>query len=308
MAGAWCKVASNLDSHPKIRKAGRLGREVFLFALRLNADPANPVPGIVPAVMLEDWYVAEQLMMTVTESNEGLLRVLSAGLLKKRGASFEIVGWDDDWGRRPKSNAERQADFRTKQRNRTATGEHKTPSVTEPSLRRNANNESNGSEEIRGDQIRREEKREEGECEREVAADAARVSAPDSSLLAEFKRKVDAMPAQRPKKPKPPAASQAELASVRIVLEKLGSRNGVAYSGSVEHVKLIVDRLRDGYTELDLRKVVAHKADEWESDDKMRRHLCPETLFGPRTIQRYIDAARTAYKHVETAEPQQVSQ
>lgn len=49
MAESWCKVASDLDSDPKIRRAGRLGREVFLFVLRRNARPGNPIPGLVAA-------------------------------------------------------------------------------------------------------------------------------------------------------------------------------------------------------------------------------------------------------------------
>lgn len=109
---SWCKVASNLDSHPKIRKAGRLGREVFLFALRKNAEPGNPVPGMLPAAWLEDWYIADQLMMTVTESNAGVTAAVSAGLLVRDGESYVITGWDDDWGRLCMTNAERQSKYR----------------------------------------------------------------------------------------------------------------------------------------------------------------------------------------------------
>lgn len=88
----------------------------------------------------------------------------------------------------------------------------------------------------------------------------------------------------------------AELAIVGRVLGKLGERNGVAYGGAAAHVRLIVGRLRDGVTELELRAVVAYCADEWLADDEMRRYLRPETLFGPTTIAKYLDPARARYR------------
>jgi uncharacterized phage protein (TIGR02220 family) len=92
------------------------------------------------------------------------------------------------------------------------------------------------------------------------------------------------------------APSPAELAAVSRVLAKLGEHSGVAYGGAAEHVRLITGRLRDGLTEWDLRAVVAYCSDEWKADDKMRRYLRPETLFGPTTIAKYLDPARTRYR------------
>lgn len=87
-------------------------------------------------------------------------------------------------------------------------------------------------------------------------------------------------------------ATAGEAESVRVVLGKLGAKNGVSYAGSPAHVRLIVGRLRDGYTEMDLRKVIAYCAERWSGDPKMAGYLRPETLFGPETITRYVDAAR----------------
>jgi uncharacterized phage protein (TIGR02220 family) len=103
--------------------------------------------------------------------------------------------------------------------------------------------------------------------------------------------------AGRPRKPKPNEPTARELASVRVVLDKLGTRNGVTYLGSKEHTKLVVDRLRDGYSEMDLRVISLYCAESlgWGDDDKMRAYLRPETLYGPKTIARYIDAARSWY-------------
>jgi len=111
--------------------------------------------------------------------------------------------------------------------------------------------------------------------------------------------------------PKPGSKSKpitdAETASVRRVLDKLGDVSGVAYRGSRRHTQLVVDRMRAGVSEFELRFVVGYCARElgWaaEPDDgerDMRPYLRPETLFGPQTIERYLDAARTwARRHPE---------
>lgn len=90
-------------------------------------------------------------------------------------------------------------------------------------------------------------------------------------------------------------ATAAELASVRVILDRLGTAAAVAYRGCDAHVRLIVGRLRDGITEAELRAVVAYCAEEWDSKPEMRRYLRPETLFGPSTVNRYLDAARTRF-------------
>lgn len=79
------------------------------------------------------------------------------------------------------------------------------------------------------------------------------------------------------------------------VLAKLGERNGISYTGCDSHVKLVVERFREGRTEIALRKIIAYCAEgkKWEGDEKMREHLCPETLFGPQTISKYHDAAQS---------------
>jgi len=112
MAAHWCKVASNLDTHPKIRKAGRLGREVFLFALRRNAEPGNPVAGRIPADELEPWYVADLLQMSCDEAVTGVTAAVTAGLLVKDGASYVIVSWKDGWGKDNSNGAARTAKWR----------------------------------------------------------------------------------------------------------------------------------------------------------------------------------------------------
>lgn len=100
-------------------------------------------------------------------------------------------------------------------------------------------------------------------------------------------------------------ATPAELASVRVILDRLSTVAGVAYRGCDDHVRLIVSQLRNGITEPELRAVVAYCANEWDGKPEMRRYLRPETLFGPKTISRYLDQARTDYAKeiAEAAQP-----
>lgn len=79
------------------------------------------------------------------------------------------------------------------------------------------------------------------------------------------------------------------------VLKRLGERNGTNYTGTDKHVRLIANQLRAGVTELELRAVVGYCAVKlgWLEKPAMADYLRPETLFGPDTIQRYLDPART---------------
>lgn len=279
---SWCKVASNLDSHPRIRRAGRNGREVFLFALRRNAEPDNPVPGRVPAVMLEPWYVADQLMMTEDEAVTGVTAAVTAGLLVQDGQSWVIVGWESDWGKTTATAAERTAKWReSKKRDVTR------DAVTSPKVTDVTRDACDALDQIRSEEIRREEKREQKE---DSAAPSAGVSVPTPSISK-----------RRKSKPRQFTPEQREIAM--RVLGKLGECNGVRYTGSDAHIALIADRLADGIHELELRAIIAHCASPkasggkgWEESDEMRQYLCPETLFGPKTHTKYLDPARTQYR------------
>ena len=94
---------------------------------------------------------------------------------------------------------------------------------------------------------------------------------------------------------KPSDPTPDESASVRVVLEKLGVVSGVSFRGADAHVRLIVGRLRDGVSELELRAVIAYCDETWEGKPEMRRYLRPETLFGPTTIAKYLDPARSRF-------------
>ena len=114
MAAGFVKVAADLDSNPKIRRAGRAGREVFLFVLRrtnlLERDGRCSLSNVDP------WYLADQLQMPEGEAAEGLQRAIAAGLIAIDGGQVVVCGWDDEWAKRPAEGAERTERWRNKRR------------------------------------------------------------------------------------------------------------------------------------------------------------------------------------------------
>jgi hypothetical protein len=114
MSQNWCKVSASLDSHPRIRRAGNLGRQVFEFALRRNAELDRN--GVIPAEHMDAEYLADVLMMTPEQAGDGVSRCVRTGLLALDSGHYVITGWDDEWGKRPLTEAERKRNQRAKSR------------------------------------------------------------------------------------------------------------------------------------------------------------------------------------------------
>ena len=110
----FAKVDADLDNHPKVRRAGRNGREVFLFVLRRNASLDRS--GRVPTSYIEPWYRADQLMMSEADAADGVSRIVTAGLVTLRDGHAVIAGWDDEWAKAPLDEAERKRREREKKR------------------------------------------------------------------------------------------------------------------------------------------------------------------------------------------------
>jgi uncharacterized phage protein (TIGR02220 family) len=96
-------------------------------------------------------------------------------------------------------------------------------------------------------------------------------------------------------KRKPGHATQDEREKALRILSKLSERNGIKYQGGAVHVQLIASQLRSGVTEGEMRAIVAMQAEKWGKSPQMLEYLRPETLFGPRTIAKYLDEAKTKY-------------
>lgn len=281
----FAKIDANLDLNPKIRAAGRNGREVFEFVVRRNA--ALGLEGSVSMSVVRHSYLADVLMMTVADAADGLASAVTAGLLRldSENQTVTIVGWEKNWGRGTNSGSERQARYIAKQRERKQPVTTVADATVTATVTSDVSCDASDVTDVIGDA---EERR--GEEKRDQR---------DASLFPISES--DPKPTKRKSKTKQPIGTDLELVSARLVLSKLGERNGVKYSGSPDHLKLIVDRYReDDLTEFDLRAIVAFCAAPesaggkgWLDSESMRKHLTPETLFGPKTHTRYIDGARS---------------
>lgn len=147
-------MAAALDSNRKIQNAGRDGRDVYLWVLRQVA--LRDSDGDIPLADVRDFrHVARQLMCTPVEVEAGLDAAVREKLLAvtdDRYARCVVVGWDGDWGRRPMTNAERQAKWRANNSNRDTlqglppvASNELTVTVTEP-VTRNVGEERRGEE------------------------------------------------------------------------------------------------------------------------------------------------------------------
>lgn len=150
MPPLYTKVDCYLDSNPKIRKAGRAGREVFLFLLRRNR--LLDTHGLLPALNVDPDYLADQLMMDRNDALHGVTACCNAKLITTSPENVVIIGWSDEWAREPMSNAERQAEYRRKQKEAKLLGDSSEPAVTERCNAKVTRNESN---------VRKEKRREE---------------------------------------------------------------------------------------------------------------------------------------------------
>lgn len=121
---SFAKMAADLDQNPKVRRAGRNGREVYLFVLRRVA--ALRAQGVVPVSNVDPGYVSDILQMTEDEAEAGLTACLrpwrsfgggeEPGLLEIRGGEVFVCGWSDDWGRSPMTGAERQERYQSRKK------------------------------------------------------------------------------------------------------------------------------------------------------------------------------------------------
>lgn len=71
------------------------------------------------------------------------------------------------------------------------------------------------------------------------------------------------------------------------VLDFLNEKTGRSYEAVPANLDLIVARLKEGSTVIDLRQVVAKKCREWIGDAKMAEYLRPKTLFNRTNFAQY---------------------
>lgn len=108
----FAQVDGNLDTNPKIRKAGSFGRQVFEFLLRRNA--LRGFKGSVPVSFIDPDYLADILMISPSDAVTGVTKAVTANLIAidEPAGVVRIVGWHESWGRRAKEGKERTREWR----------------------------------------------------------------------------------------------------------------------------------------------------------------------------------------------------
>lgn len=107
----WGKIAADFHSNPKTMAAGRLGREVFVFALCLNAgDPKQK--GRLRIGYFGANYLSARLQISVEDAAAGFDACIATELLRVDEKFVVIVGWNEtEWGS-PRDGATRTRQWR----------------------------------------------------------------------------------------------------------------------------------------------------------------------------------------------------
>ncbi|AWZ98626.1 hypothetical protein L356_06858 [Enterobacter sp. MGH 10] len=97
------------------------------------------------------------------------------------------------------------------------------------------------------------------------------------------------------KKPSCPVAPQPDPEVVItdnaiLVLTHLNQVSGSRYQKSKTSLENIRARLREGYTVSDLKLVVDLKHEHWNGNDEHYQYMRPETLFGPKKFEGYLQS------------------
>ncbi|HAU4370751.1 TPA: GntR family transcriptional regulator [Citrobacter amalonaticus] len=97
------------------------------------------------------------------------------------------------------------------------------------------------------------------------------------------------------KKPSCPVASQPdpEVAitdNAILVLTHLNQVSGSRYQKSKTSLENIRARLREGYSVADLQLVIDLKHEHWNGNDEQYQYMRPETLFGPKKFDGYLQS------------------
>ncbi|MEG2398629.1 MAG: conserved phage C-terminal domain-containing protein [Hafnia sp.] len=97
-------------------------------------------------------------------------------------------------------------------------------------------------------------------------------------------------------KPSCPVAAQPDPEVVItdqaiLVLTHLNQISGSRYQKSKTALENIRARLREGYSVADLQLVIDLKHEHWHENDEQYQYMRPETLFGPKKFESYLQSA-----------------
>ncbi|EPG6461420.1 conserved phage C-terminal domain-containing protein [Citrobacter freundii] len=97
-------------------------------------------------------------------------------------------------------------------------------------------------------------------------------------------------------KPSCPVAAQPDPEVVItdqaiLVLSHLNQISGSRYQKSKTSLENIRARLREGYSVADLQLVIDLKHEHWHENNEQYQYMRPETLFGPKKFESYLQSA-----------------
>ncbi|EIX7370750.1 conserved phage C-terminal domain-containing protein [Citrobacter freundii] len=97
-------------------------------------------------------------------------------------------------------------------------------------------------------------------------------------------------------KPSCPVAAQPDPEVVItdqaiLVLTHLNQISGSRYQKSKTSLENIRARLREGYSVADLQLVIDLKHEHWHENEEQYQYMRPETLFGPKKFESYLQSA-----------------
>jgi len=81
--------------------------------------------------------------------------------------------------------------------------------------------------------------------------------------------------------------NKPRIQQARDILIFLNEKAGRNYQPVEANTKLIIARLKEGYTEAELRQIVMRKCRDWKADDEMQSYLRPATLFNAQKCAQY---------------------
>ena len=100
----------------------------------------------------------------------------------------------------------------------------------------------------------------------------------------------DAQPPRPKPKPKVNGArnGSAHLRDARELLAFLNERAHRRFPESDNNLGIIVARMKEGFTPMEIRQVIVSRARKWHGDPKMEEYLRPKTLFNRTNFANYV--------------------
>jgi uncharacterized phage protein (TIGR02220 family) len=92
------------------------------------------------------------------------------------------------------------------------------------------------------------------------------------------------------------------------LLEEFNTVAGKSFKPTEINVSLIIERLREGFTEDDISFVIEHMTKKWKDDEKMNQYLRPSTIFGKTKFSQYSGEAPKLDKDWKERINQMISQ